>query len=198
MSFLFQFLRQVSTDLAAALKDPDPNRSAVAQRLLAGFSVISLGIVFVGYLAVISVAAQLFQESQQSLAQMALHADEPAVRLEATKSLLALGSVAAAETQRIASQTSDPDVLAYTIRSLGSTYDYSVIETCFAALSHDSAAVQHAAARGLVDLLGRDHHFPFAGTAAEREACEQRMRADWAALQDSELFHYNTTRLKQQ
>lgn len=195
---LFQLSRQIAADLAAAIRDSDPGRSAAAKRLLVGLALISLGLVYVGYLAAASLAGQLWRESPQSLAHTALHSDDPTARLEATKTLLSLGSAAGAQAQGLAAQSSDPEVLAYTIRSLASSYDYSVIETCFSALSHDSAAVQHAAARAIVDLLGRDHHFPFDGTSAEREACVQRMRADWARLKDSELFRYNMTRLKHQ
>lgn len=97
---------------------------------------------------------------------------------------------------RLATESTNPDVVSLAIATIEGNRIYSAITAVFTLLGHENPTVRSRAKQAAATLLGRDYGYPVHGSGDDQQAVLTRMQQDWETLKDSELFHYNHSRFQ--
>ncbi len=129
-----------------------------------------------------------------SLVQQALTAPLKAKQVEAAQELSEIGQPARDGMAKLLNESDNEDVVSVVIGGLARIRDYESMDNLIASLDHSSRSIRSAAAKAVAKLLGRDHHFPVIGTAAEKAEIKAQIEKDWEEYNGSELFEHNRQR----
>ena len=131
--------------------------------------------------------------SEKELFEMAIASQDSLTQITSTQALRT-DYPASHYLNRLATESSNPDVIALAVSYIGTDRNYSAIETVFSLLSHNSPTVRERASQAISELLGRDYGYPVNASTEVQEKTISEMREDWSTLQGSELYEYNKTR----
>lgn len=133
-----------------------------------------------------------------ALANTALTADSEKDRIEATQELSRLGLPSVSALRTVLDGSNDEKVVAVCLLALARQQDYPSMEKIIAKLDDPTVNVRTAAAKATSKLLGRNHHFPVAGTERERQRIKEQIEEDWKQYNGSPLFKKNVERFNEQ
>ncbi len=155
------------------------------------YTVLAVGVIALG---IVYGLPYLRHPDIDRLVDNALTATSDADQLEATRQLAQLGEPACDGLRQIIAESDNPDVVATALLAVTRMMDYQSMDQILIKLDDPSLTIRSAAAKSVAKLLGRDHHYPIRGSAAERTLVKEQIVKDWEAYNGSELFEFNKKR----